>query len=174
MTVTFVTELGQLPELEATIVSNIDDLVVAVSTTGTTVNVECANKGLCNRDTGLCECFPACVVYHASASSFLAVAVVFFRRVWVVELCIRFHTGRAGTSAATATERVGRVATVGTSTGVIRFTELKAAEGLLIRNFYFKINTLYMYTKKNGVQPQMACTYNEIKWGDLQFQFASM
>eukprot|EP00750_Incisomonas_marina_P006213 INCI14372.1.p1 GENE.INCI14372.1~~INCI14372.1.p1 ORF type:complete len:255 (+),score=27.75 INCI14372.1:120-884(+) len=61
VTVTFVTELGQLPELEATIVSNIDDLVVAVSTTGTTVNVECANKGLCNRDTGLCECFPAYV-----------------------------------------------------------------------------------------------------------------
>ena len=55
--VTFLTELGELPELVGAAVSNVDDISVAVTTATTTTNYECALKGLCNRDTGLCECF---------------------------------------------------------------------------------------------------------------------
>lgn len=61
MTVTFTSELGELPSLVGAAVTNVDAIDTHVTTATTTNNYECGLKGICNRDTGLCECFDAYV-----------------------------------------------------------------------------------------------------------------
>ena len=80
VTVAFVTEHGDLPDLSAdtsqlfdsnfgdeigggSVVFFVDGAAAAsdaslVSVTGTTESLECSGRGLCVRSTGQCECFP--------------------------------------------------------------------------------------------------------------------
>jgi hypothetical protein len=68
ITITFLSELGTLPNIEANAVTNVDDINVVVSTAGTTLNEECSLKGICDRTTGLCNCFDAYVSSDGSGN----------------------------------------------------------------------------------------------------------
>jgi len=60
--VTFLTELGNVPQIEG-FRNGVSKLFIAPfdtvhSNQGSKENVECSNRGLCDRTTGICNCFP--------------------------------------------------------------------------------------------------------------------
>lgn len=54
--VTFLTKHGNLPLIKANLV-NFSELSVSKHRSGTKEMLECSGRGLCNRETGFCECF---------------------------------------------------------------------------------------------------------------------
>lgn len=55
----FLTDLGDLPmfELESSLSGTSSGVTIVEVQAGTRVGYECSNHGLCNRQTGVCECF---------------------------------------------------------------------------------------------------------------------
>merc|ERR1712146_207088 len=56
---TFTQEFGSLPIIEAVANSDLTGGTISTSsvTIGTKENAECSNRGVCNRFTGVCDCF---------------------------------------------------------------------------------------------------------------------
>ncbi len=54
--VTFLTEHGDLPDIQGE-QTNIDTFQISEYAPGTKETLVCAGRGLCNHDTGMCECF---------------------------------------------------------------------------------------------------------------------
>jgi hypothetical protein len=58
-TITFYTELGDLPLLIPTIKEGgKNNILVNETVQGTKLNAECSNRGICDYDTGSCKCLP--------------------------------------------------------------------------------------------------------------------
>lgn len=66
-TVTFLTELGDLPLMTAEASSGAT-ITVAQTTAGTMSNVECSDRGICDRKYGVCKCFDGYVSGDSSTS----------------------------------------------------------------------------------------------------------
>ena len=57
MYVTFTTELGELPLLRGSPSTNdVADLTVSEVQAGNTTSIECADRGSCDRELGVCKC----------------------------------------------------------------------------------------------------------------------
>ncbi|GBG28563.1 Tenascin [Hondaea fermentalgiana] len=72
MTITFLTELGDLPELvpdSSSLTGGSASATVTSTTDGTRENDECSNHGLCDRATGACSCFAGYVSSDGSGNA---------------------------------------------------------------------------------------------------------
>ena len=57
ISVTFLTEHGNVPNLAIYASSDSTYLTVSEQTQGTKEDEECSSRGLCDRSTGICHCF---------------------------------------------------------------------------------------------------------------------
>lgn len=66
--ITFLTELGDLPAMTTTL-TTVTSATVAEATKGTRENKECSDHGICDRQLGVCKCFPGYTSSDGSGGS---------------------------------------------------------------------------------------------------------